>query len=330
MKIFVWGTGRLAGKVIGKYVDLNSIEGFVDNNRDKKEYMGKKVIAPEELLYLEYDAVLVANLFSQEIHKQCEDLGIELRKVIFLYENYVLYDFNTNYEFLCHILGNEYANIVKNRYHVVRGVEEQEKLCLSEWKKQVHSYQENDYVRMKCFELVVKEIHKNIRGGVIAEAGVFRGEFAQFLNYAFPDRTLYLFDTFDGFGIEESVKEVENGNCTNAFVEAYKQTNIEIVLSKMKYPQNVIIKQGLFPGSLNGLEENFAFVSLDMDFEESIYEGLKYFYTRLLDGGYIFVHDYTSSLRGVEAAVERFENDKKIRMCKVPLCDVNGTLVITK
>ena len=139
-----------------------------------------------------------------------------------------------------------------------------------------------------------------------------------------------MFDTFDGFGIEESVKEVENGNCTNAFVEAYKQTNIEIVLSKMKYPQNVIIKQGLFPGSLNGLEENFAFVSLDMDFEESIYEGLKYFYPRLLDGGYIFVHDYTSSLRGVEAAVERFENDKKIRMCKVPLCDVNGTLVITK
>ena len=40
MKIFVWGTGRLAGKVIEKYVDLNSIEGFVDNNRDKKEYMG--------------------------------------------------------------------------------------------------------------------------------------------------------------------------------------------------------------------------------------------------------------------------------------------------
>ena len=126
------------------------------------------------------------------------------------------------------------------------------------------------------------------------------------------------------------LKKTKNGNCTNAFVEAYKQTNIEIVLSKMKYPQNVIIKQGLFPGSLNGLEENFAFVSLDMDFEESIYEGLKYFYPRLLDGGYIFVHDYTSSLRGVEAAVERFENDKKIRMCIVPLCDVNGTLVITK
>lgn len=293
--------------------------------------MGKKVIAPVELLQLEYDAVLVANLYSKEIYKQCKDLGINIEKVIFLYANCVIQDLNEDFDFLCRILGNEYANIVKNRYHMIRGVEEQEKLCLGDWKKQDHDYQEHDYVRMKCFELAVKEIYKKyVRGGAVAEAGVFQGEFAQFLNYAFPDRKLYLFDTFDGFSTNESAKEVENGNCTDAFVEAYKQTTIDIVMAKMKYPDNVVIKQGLFPESLDGLEEHFIFVSLDMDFEESIYEGLKYFYPRLLEGGYIFVHDYTSSLQGVEIAVDRYEKDMKVRLCKVPLCDANGTLVITK
>lgn len=104
----------------------------------------------------------------------------------------------------------------------------------------------------------------------------------QFVNYAFPDRKLYLFDTFSGFDEKEAINEIGNENCTDAFVEAYRHTAIEMVLSKMRYPEKVIIKQGLFPESLGGLEENFIFVSLDMDFEESIYAGLNYFYPRFL------------------------------------------------
>lgn len=79
-----------------------------------------------------------------------------------------------------------------------------------------------------------------------------------------------------------------------------------------------------------GLDETFAFVSLDMDFEESIYEGLKYFYPRMSENGYIFVHDYNSSLRGVEKAVDRYEEDYKVNLRKMPLCDANGTLVVIK
>ena len=67
-----------------------------------------------------------------------------------------------------------------------------------------------------------------------------------------------------------------------------------------------------------------------MDFEASIYEGLCYFYPRLSRGGYIFLHDYNSSLYGVEHAVERYEKDHQILLPKVPLCDANGTLVIVK
>ena len=186
-------------------------------------------------------------------------------------------------------------------------------------------------MRMKSFSLAVKEIYKRKLDGAVAEVGVFRGEFAQYMNQAFPDRKLYLFDTFDGFDAEEALKELRSENCTQAFIEAYKQTNVEIVLKRMKYLENVVIKQGYFRcESLGDLEDRFAFVSIDVDFEESVYDCLKYFYPRLQAGGYIFVHDYNSSLRGVERAVDRYENDMDMNLCKMPLCDANGTLVITK
>lgn len=178
--------------------------------------------------------------------------------------------------------------------------------------------------------MAVKEIRKRNISGSVAEVGVFRGEFAQFINKAFPDKKCYLFDTFEGFEANEALNEMKNGNCTEAFVQAYKQTNVGMVLQRMKYLENVIIKQGFFPESLNGLEDKFAFVSLDVDFEDSIYEGLKYFYPRMENGGYIFIHDYSSSLLGVEKAVDRYEKDLGTLLHKMPLCDANGTLVVMK
>lgn len=189
---------------------------------------------------------------------------------------------------------------------------------------------ETDYVRMETFELVLKELRKRDVEGNVAEAGVFRGEFAQYINDAFPDKKLYLFDTFDGFNANEVLDEMKNGNCTKTFVEAYKNTNIQQVLDRMPHLETLIIKQGYFPDSLQGLEDKFCFVSLDMDFEESIYQGLVYFYPRLARGGYIFVHDYNSSLRGVEKAVDKYENNFDVMLHKVPICDANGSLVITK
>lgn len=329
-KIYIWGTGRLAGKVVGKHVCLEKISGFIDNNiNGSKEYMGKPVFLPTELPD-DYDAILVANLFGKEIYEQCKNIKIDLSKVIFCYNNCVLDDMNKNYLFVQEIVGQEYAQIIKNRYHCVRGVETEKALCLEKYKIENKTYMETDYVRIKSFELVVKEIYKRKLKGAVAEFGVFRGEFAQYINYAFPNKKLYLFDTFEGFNAQEALNEKKKGNCTEAFIEAYKQTNLDMVLNKLSYLENVIIKQGFFPDSLQGLDETFSFVSLDVDFEESIFEGLKYFYPRLEKGGYIFVHDYNSDLYGVERAVNRYEVEMGMLLSKVPICDANGTLVITK
>lgn len=330
MRLFIWGTGRLVGKVVGRHIDLENVSGFIDNDSKKTEYMGKKVYSPLQIKDMEYDAICVANLFAEEIYQQCEELKMDLNKVIFLYSNCKLQDMNKNYDFVKSILGEEYANIVAQRYHIVRGVEAYGDLFLKNDHAFGGGYEFNDYVRIQCFELAVKEIRKRKIAGSVAEVGVFRGEFAQYINEAFPDRKCYLFDTFDGFQANEALEEMRKGNCTEAFVQAYKETNVGIVLQRMRHLESVIIKQGFFPESLHGLEDTFAFVSIDVDFEDSIYEGLKYFYPRMEKGGYIFVHDYNSSLLGVEKAVDRYENELGKWLHKMPICDANGTLVIMK
>lgn len=298
--------------------------------RQKKNTCQKKVVLPEKLKELEYDAVLVVNLFSKEIYAQSIKLGLDTSKFIFCYANCAIKDMNTDYDFVARVVGNEYADVIKKRYHVIRGVEAFGDLCFKDSKYEGTGYLDTDYVRTSCFELAVKEIRKRGLCGAVAEVGVFRGEFAQYINFAFPDRKCYLFDTFEGFDAGEALKEVKNGNCTEGFVEAYKHTNAKMVLDKMTNLDNIIIRQGYFPETAGDLEEQFVFVSLDVDFEDSIYEGIKYFYPRLVKGGYLYIHDYNSNLLGVEAAVDRYEADYDVMLCKVPVCDKSGTLIVTK
>ncbi len=92
---------------------------------------------------------------------------------------------------------------------------------------------------------MAQEIERMKLGGQCAEAGFFQGDFACQINQCFPDRKLYLFDTFTGF--DERDLAVEKGYDQDpARGEYFKQTSVELVLSKMRYPGNVIVKQGHF------------------------------------------------------------------------------------
>ena len=103
-------------------------------------------------------------------------------------------------------------------------------------------------------------------------------------------------------------------------------------MEKMAFPDQCIVKKGLFPDTAVGLDhERYAFVSIDVDFEKSMLEGLRYFYPRVNTGGAIFVHDFnSSSLEGVRIAVDTYQKEIGNILCKVPLADQCGTLVIIK
>ena len=121
------------------------------------------------------------------------------------------------------------------------------------------------------------------------------------------------------------------GSCGAGFRDAHRNTGAEKVLRLMPHPERVQIRQGLFPSTAEGLETRFALVSLDVDLEESTLAGLRWFYPRRSAGGYLLLHDYLSPrLPGVRRALERFRAEWEGPVPGVPVCDINGSLVLPK
>lgn len=330
MDVYIWGTGPLAGKIAGHMMLPEGIRGFIDNYFTGHEFMGRPVIRPDSIKG-PYDAIVVASTYSDEIYQQSKKIGLDIGRMIFPFANVQMEDLNKDYGFVEKILGNRYAEIVKHRNHMIQDCEAEGYMCLrGSALKQDRSYK-SDFVRHRVFELCVKEIKKRKLEGAVAELGVYRGQFAQYINAAFPDSKLFLFDTFHGFDEKLSQGEIAVGNATETWAESFKNTSIPEVMGRMAKKENVIVKQGYFPGTAKAVqEERFLFVSIDVDLELPIYDGMKFFYPRLEKGGYIFIHDYNGPLRGVERAVDRYELENGIVLSKVPICDTEGTLIITK
>jgi O-methyltransferase len=186
-----------------------------------------------------------------------------------------------------------------------------------------------DYIRVCSLELVAEEIRNHSVQGCVAELGVFQGDFAKHINAAFPDRRLYLFDTFEGF--RDKDKEVDVNRGFSKASEDFSNTSIDLVLGKMAHQNNAVIRVGYFPGSIQDSDktESFAFVSIDADLYKPIYEGLRFFYPRLSPGGYIFIHDYNNTdYPGAKAAVQTYCMEERVHY--FPLLDPCGTAVITK
>lgn len=179
--------------------------------------------------------------------------------------------------------------------------------------------------RIALIECIAREIYKNNIAGNVVEAGVFQGETSRFINYLFPDRLFYLFDTFNGFNKEDQENDDKN-NLFNLKID-YSNTSEEIVLNKMHFPQNCIIKKGWFPQSAKDVNDVFSFVRLDMDLYDPIYSGLEFFYPKMSPGGYIVVHDCRSqNFDGARKAVIDFCKEKHIGYMCMP--DNLGSAVI--
>jgi len=184
-----------------------------------------------------------------------------------------------------------------------------------------------DYIRLATLELVSYEIEKKNLEGSVAELGVYKGKFARYLNQYFPTRSLYLFDTFEGFDKRDIVREKENQFSSGD--QDFSDTSVEAVLKRMPHPQNCKPVKGFFPESAKGIEDPFVFVSLDTDLYEPIYNGLGFFYPRLVSGGYIFVHDFNNeAYKGTREAVQKFCLEQKINF--LPLPDLGGSVIIMK
>lgn len=191
------------------------------------------------------------------------------------------------------------------------------------------SYRAWDYNRYSSLEFCAQEIIEKGIPGSVAELGVFQGDFAAKINEIFPEKKLYLFDTFEGFEKSDIETDTKKGHATSGHKVDFSNTSVTAVLNKMKYVKNCEIRKGYFPDTAKGLDDTFSFVSIDADLYKPIYEGLCYFYPRLSKGGYIFVHDYNNKLfTGAKDAVRQFSAETGTSY--FPLSDDGGTAIISK
>jgi hypothetical protein len=159
-----------------------------------------------------------------------------------------------------------------------------------EWAKDLPD--EHTYPRVRWLRNFRDYANEHNLAGSAAECGVYRGSFAYYINKYFPGKTLYLFDTFEGFDDQDIDEELTHDS---AFVQSpfstrgfFKGgTREDWVLEKMPHPQQCVIKKGYFPDSAHDVssDEQFCFVNLDMDLYQPMLAGLRCFYSRMMGGG---------------------------------------------
>ena len=315
MGIYVWGTGCGASELVEAGLETKRITAFVDSFPMGETFLGKPVLLPEQLDAEDAELLIITTRHADAIGARCEELGVPAEKCLFLKNNTLLVDRNDACKVAGEILGEDLLKKLIPRQRMVPTPAQLRENLLPE--KDLS----NDYVRLATLELLCRRLEKV--PGAAAELGVYRGFFARCINMLLPQRKLYLFDSFEGF---------REGDCAaESFQAAHRNTAVEKVLAIMPHPDRVTVKPGFFPGSLEGLEERFCLVSLDVDFYRTTLEGLRYFYPRLSAGGYLMLHDWGSpDLPGVAEALAEYEKEIGRKLPAMPLCDVGGTLVLCK
>jgi len=182
-----------------------------------------------------------------------------------------------------------------------------------------------DLIRLLFLTSIVSEI-KEIKGA-FAELGVYKGNSAKLFHELSPERELYLFDTFKGF----DEKDVEVDPKKKIHSAHFLDTSLREVKRFIQGNEKVHFCPGYFPETASMVpdDETFALVHLDADLYKPILDGLKFFYPKMVAGGAMIIHDYSSGAwPGVKKAVDEFLAGKQENL--VPIPDKSGTVIFRK
>lgn len=307
MKILVFGAGE-NGKACREYIrrlKQDEFVGFLDNRKKNAgssaapEGDAVEIYHPSEVGRLQYDVIWISNGHPgqvAEVKKQLDELEVPREKVRVLREDRTLVQVQSSY--------NRYDE--KTNPRVI-------------WLRNFAEY----------------ALEERLAGSV-AECGVFMGEFSYFINKYFPEKKLYLFDTFSGFDEQDLTAERSRKN--EAFLSSefndrhmFAYTSEQVVLARLPHTEMCILKKGYFPETAAGITGQFCFVNLDMDLYQPMLAGLRFFYDKMCPGGVILLHDYFHpQLPGVKQAVAQFAKERGGRICKVPIGDFSSIAVIAR
>jgi hypothetical protein len=140
--------------------------------------------------------------------------------------------------------------------------------------------------------------------GDIAEVGVYKGASAKIICEARTDKSVYLFDTFEG------VPNVMNHLDSKSITEGMHAASISECRKLLSPYPHVHIYTGHFPFPCPDIDDTFfSFVHLDVDTYKGTTDCLHFFYPKLSPSGVILCHNYSNN-DGVHRAMNRFAEEQ--------------------
>jgi O-methyltransferase len=155
--------------------------------------------------------------------------------------------------------------------------------------------------KSRCFILYQYVRHAAGLSGDIAEIGVYKGGTALLLARMNPQRTVHLFDTFEGMPETDPTRDLHGQG-------DFSDTSLKGVQAFLSGLPSVQFYPGLFPDTAGPVaDKTFAFVHVDVDIYRSVLDCCEFFYPRLAVGGVMVFDDYGfRSCPGARAAVDEF------------------------
>jgi hypothetical protein len=148
------------------------------------------------------------------------------------------------------------------------------------------------------------------KNGDFAELGVSTAGSAKLLCELKGNKSIHLFDTFEG--LPDPTGKDEH------FAKGQYKCSLSGVKEYLKSYQSVFYYPGFFPSTSTPVEQHvFSLVHLDVDLYQSTLDGIKFFYPRLEKGGMLISHDY-STIPAVKRAFDEYFADKPEVVIELP------------
>jgi hypothetical protein len=223
-KIIIYGTGAI-GLLLTQYVDTEraQIVAYVDDFREGV-YNDTPIVKTNDLNKLEFDYICIAFGNVEKGFKTLIERGIEKEKIFaYTYSCELGYNENTFQSQSDEYVRSKFNTfLIPELFHIP---EKRKYLCSMNILEETNII-EKDYVREQTLALIVKEIKRKKLNGNVAELGVFKGEFSKKINFLFPEKILYLFDTFEGFSNADVVADAE---LKDENISIFKETSEQLV-----------------------------------------------------------------------------------------------------
>ncbi len=141
--------------------------------------------------------------------------------------------------------------------------------------------------------------------GDTAECGVLAGSSSYLICQAFPHRTHFMFDSFEGLS--------EPASCDGGYFEKNDLgCGLETLKENLKEFTNTSYHKGWIPERFKDVEtKRFAFVHIDVQLYQPTRDSFEFFYPRMNKGGIILCDDYGfSTCPGAKQAIDKFFTGK--------------------